>query len=296
MTRFASAVVLVVVVDWAAAWLHARQVSPSFEVASVSKGEPPADPILVAPGVRRGNSWVANDATLRMLIRAAYAPQYQTHGTIIGGPAWLDTDRFDITARVDPSAGPEAVRLMAQGLLAERFKLVVRRESRELPVYALVHARTDRRLGPGLRPIDIDCTSLLAARQRGEAPRAAMSQPGKPPADCTTVTRFTGSTVRIESGGMTLADLIPRLSQASGRPVIDRTGLAGYLALTIEFATDVAVGQIGETAPPPPVTSRPVDAASVFAAVEDQLGLKLESGRAAVDVLAIERAEQPTPD
>jgi uncharacterized protein (TIGR03435 family) len=102
--------------------------------------------------------------------------------------------------------------------------------------------------------------------------------------------------MRIESGGMTVADLIPRLSQASGRPVIDHTGLAGYLAFTIEFAADVAVGQVGETTLPPAITSRPVDAASVFAAVEDQLGLKLESRQFAVDVLVIERAEQPSPD
>jgi uncharacterized protein (TIGR03435 family) len=294
MGRIACAVALmVVVVDWA--WLHARQASPSFELASVKKGEPPADPILVVPGIRRGNSWVANDATLRMLIRAAYAPQFQTQGTIIGGPTWLDTDRFDITARIDPSVSADTVRLMAQALLADRFSLVLRRESRDLPVYALVHARSDRHLGPQLRPIDIDCAALLAARRRGGAP-AARPQPGKPPGDCTTVTHFTGSTMRIESGGMTVADLIPRLSQASGRPVIDHTGLAGYLAFTIEFAADVAVGQVGETTLPPAITSRPVDAASVFAAVEDQLGLKLESRQFAVDVLVIERAEQPSPD
>src|SRR5687767_11624134 len=137
MGRIACAVALmVVVVDWA--WLHARQASPSFELASVNKGEPPANPILVVPGIRRGNSWVANDATLRMLIRAAYAPQFQTQGTIIGGPTWLDTDRFDITARIDPSVSADTVRLMAQALLADRFSLVVRRESRDLPVYALV--------------------------------------------------------------------------------------------------------------------------------------------------------------
>jgi uncharacterized protein (TIGR03435 family) len=187
------------------------------------------------------------------------------------------------------------MRLMARALLAERFKLVAHRESRELPVYALVLARTDRRLGPQLRPLAIDCKALRAARQRGEAPPEAPWQPGTPPGDCRTITRL-GRLMGIESGGMTMTELIASLSQAAGRPVIDQTGLTGYFALTVEFATDGTIGPMGDTMPPPVAGPQPAGAASVFAAVEDYLGLKLESRRSAVDVLVIDRAEQPTPD
>lgn len=144
MVRIACAVTLVFVVAGVADRVQGRQSPPRFEVASINKGKPPEDPILVSGGARRGNSWLAQSATLAMLIRAAYAPQFQMPGTIVGGPDWIDTDRFDIVARIDPSVSTETIREMAQALLAERFDLAVHRESRELPAYALVPAPLPR--------------------------------------------------------------------------------------------------------------------------------------------------------
>ena len=296
MARIACLVALTLLIVDFAARLQAQQTPPRFEIASVKKVPPPTDPILVSPGGRRGDRWRATNATLRMLIRAAYAPQFQQEGTIVGGPAWLDTDRFDINASADPSISIESMRLMAQALLTERFQMAVRRESRELPAYVLVHARADRRPGPALRTLAIDCDALRASRQRGAAPPPAPPQPGKPPADCITMIRFLPSAMRIDSGGMTIEELLGFLSQATGRPVLDQTGLTGHFALTVEFATDGTLGPFGERVAPSARAAQQTDTASVFAAVEDQLGLKLESRRSSVDVLVIDRAEQPTPD
>jgi uncharacterized protein (TIGR03435 family) len=124
-------------------------------------------------GTRPGGVVVIINNSLRNIVRNSYAVQ---NSQIAGGPEWFDSVRFDITAKApgggDVIQAPEQVMAMMQRLLAERFKLVVRRDMRPTPVYALVLARGDARLGPQLRKATVDCQAIVAeARARNVQPR-----------------------------------------------------------------------------------------------------------------------------
>jgi uncharacterized protein (TIGR03435 family) len=269
---------------------------PTFDVASVKKSAPPGTgPTMIVTGALRGDSWNTTNATLRQIIRGAYGTQYQMQGQIIGGPGWLDTDRFDIVAKVGGKPSFDDVRRMVQALLADRFKLATRTETRELQVFALVVARSDGKLGPHMRRADVDCDALREARRAGAAPPAAPPSPGAPPPPCSTGMRF-GPVSRIESGGMTTAQLVSMLSQAVGRPVVDRSDLKGDFVLTLEFSAEAGGTTPFGPPPPGPAPAAPVDTPSLFAAIQEQLGLKLDARREPTEVLVIDRAEQPTPD
>jgi uncharacterized protein (TIGR03435 family) len=278
---------------------------PTFEVASIKRAAPAGDgPIAIRLGGLQGNRWIAQNVTLLMLIRSAYGPQYANPGQIVGGPSWMQADRFDVTAVAARVPTQAEAQVMLQQMLAGRFKLVVRQEKREMPVYALVMAREDRRLGREMKPAGDDCEALIAARNRGDAPSAPLPQfkPGDPPPPCATV-MFMGpqGTMRLQSGGATMAQLAQSLSQPSGRPVLDRTGLSGYFAYSVEFMREPGTpGPFGGPAPvfPPEAggASATSDVASIFSAVQDQLGLKLDPRREPADVLVIESAQPPTED
>jgi uncharacterized protein (TIGR03435 family) len=190
------------------------------------------------------------------------------------------------------------MRAMVVALLADRFALVSHMETRELPVFALVLARDDAKLGPQMQPMAVDCIALLAARQRAEAPPPPPYKSGEPPPPCRTMMMF-GPLSRLESGGMTMSQLASTLSQSVGRPVLDRTGVSGDFALKLEFANEPGVqSPLGPLRPSVSGGAAPtsVDAASVFSAVQDQLGLKLVSRREPMEVLVIDQARQPTED
>jgi hypothetical protein len=106
--------------------------APAFDVASVKKSPPPTGtPTLVVCGARKGDSWNTQNATLRRIIRSAHGNRYQMEGQIVGGPAWLDTDRFDIAAKMPPMTTAEDMLAMVQALLADRFTLQTHSETRE---------------------------------------------------------------------------------------------------------------------------------------------------------------------
>jgi uncharacterized protein (TIGR03435 family) len=269
---------------------------PTFEVASVKKSPPPTGtPTIVVFGARKGDAWNTQNATLRRIVRSAYGNRYQMEGQIVGGPGWFDTDRFDIAAKMPPMTTSEDMLAMVQALLTDRFKLQTHTETRELPVYALVLARSDGRLGNEMRSAGVDCDALREAQRQGTAPRPAPREPGKPPPPCTTTIGF-GSVTRIESGGMSLAQLVSALSQSTGRPVIDRTGLSGHFVVRLEFVSEAGGGSPFGPPPPGPLPAAPVDTPSLFAAIQEQLGLKLDARREPTEVLVIDRAEQPSAD
>jgi uncharacterized protein (TIGR03435 family) len=281
---------------------------PSFEVASIKRTalNPNGFIAIMLPGLK-GNRWTAQGVTLFMLIRSAYAPSFQLQGQIVGGPSWLQTDRFDVNAKAEGTPTLDQVRLMLQRLLAERFKLVVHRETRELPVLSLVLARSDGRLGRDMKPVDVDCNALQAAQKEAGTPPVPF-KPGDPMPLCSLGMMMGGSMMRLESGGVTMAQLASMLSQAAGRPVTDRTGLTGNYAFSLEFAPEPGggspLGPLGpvppELAATPPTGAGPASAASevasIFVAVQEQLGLKLEPKRESTEVLAIDKAEAPTED
>ena len=249
-----------------------------FEVASVkpNKTGDPNSALRLQPGGRI----VATNVALRLLIRNLYNVQAEQ---IAGAPDWIESERFDIEAKADreypPQADAPAPELLAmmRNLLADRFKLVVHRESREMPVYLLVMAKADKTLGPQMRRVDVDCaaeTARAMAARRGGAPPP--SDPNKMP-PCGMRMRSGNVTAR----GTTLPQLARNLSQFLGRSVVDRTGLGGAFDMDLEWAPEQT-----PNAPGP----------SIFTAVQEQLGLKLDSQRAPVDVLVVDRVERPTPD
>ena len=243
-----------------------------------------------------GDRFVATNETLGRLIATAYGPpgplpQPLSSYQISGGPSWIDSDRFDVTATAagEPVRGAEGTRrkqLMLQTLLAQRFKLAVHHETKQLPVYALVLARRDRQLGPKLQRSDVDCAALFAARRSANPPVFVPASLDP----CSSGVSITGV---MSSGSMTMQDLSAWLSRLLDRAVSDRTALTGAFSVELQFMTE---GLPGLPAPPPGVERPPSDGPSIFTAVQEQLGLKLESATGAVDVLVIDHVEHPTPD
>jgi uncharacterized protein (TIGR03435 family) len=209
----------------------------------------------------------------------------------IGGPDWIDKDRFDVVvqaekgaALTDPDGFPGPVLAMVRAVLADRFGLVTHNEVRERPVYALTTARADRRLGAGLTPADADCSEGL---RRMVAPAPGQRPPGPPPCS------FGGGPGRIQGNVVTLAMFGNMLAGTVGRPVIDRTGMSGHFNITLEYALEAGIASHVPPGAPQDAPARS-DAPSLFTALQEQLGLKLESTRAPVDVLVIDRVSQPT--
>ena len=157
---------------------------PTFEVASVKEntsGESRA-PMRTQPGGR----FVATNVLLKGLIADAFLDaQPLAFSRVLGGPEWIGSTRYDIVAKastefqLSPDGPPRELLLMLRSLLQERFKLSAHRETRELPIYQLVVARADGRLGPQLRPSAVDCDALIAARRGGALP--PVRQPNEPP-------------------------------------------------------------------------------------------------------------------
>ena len=123
---------------------HAQLASPAFDVATIK----PNKSVEPGGGSRfAGSSYVGTNVTLKRVIRLAYGPIQE----FVGGPGWIETEHYDITAKTEGNPSREQLQLMLRSLLADRFKLVVHKETRDLPAYALVLARRDGKLGPSLR-------------------------------------------------------------------------------------------------------------------------------------------------
>jgi uncharacterized protein (TIGR03435 family) len=273
----------------ALAWLLALQIaatgSPSFEVASV-KPSPPAEPnrfgFPVAATIRiaSGGRFTATQATLRDLLRRAYDVQ---DNRVTGGPAWIGSDRFDVTAAAEAGSPDTAERMqrMLQSMLIERFRLRVHTETRDVPVYYLVPARSDGRLGPRLRKSAIDCAALRARRGPGGTAPADGSEP-----ECQTSFNVSGGSMTIGFQGETTTDLARRVIPERDRPVIDRTNLPGTFDGELTFAPEPLPGF--------PRLPGSENGVSVYTALQEQLGLRLEAGRGPVEIIVIESAERPT--
>ena len=259
-------------------------VSPAaFDVSSVKpnkEGGPSS--VRITPG---GMLTVTNN-NLRNIIRNAWNI---TNDQIAGGPDWLDSERFDITAKASVPFKQEEGRAMLQGLLAERFALKTHMETRELPVYLLVLARKDGALGPQMKKADIDCAALFAAVTAGGKMPERLPNGNMP---CGLNVRGNGGQGVVTGNGVAMEALARNLVGGVGRIVVDKTGLPGYYDLSMTFAQDSL-----PTAPAAPAAAAPDGAApSLFTAMQEQLGLKLEPGRAPVQVLVIDRLERPTAD
>jgi uncharacterized protein (TIGR03435 family) len=262
--------------------------SPAFEVASVKPNK--SGESRVSGGFQPGGRYKVSNYALRSLIAAAYLrPQVNPDFLISGGPNWIDDDRFDVDAKAAEDFPPvpdgplSPRRVMLQALLADRFKLKVHHEASERPIYALVMARTGRTIGPKLRVVAVNCAATALARARGGPP-----QPGERPACGMRVGQG-----NVSGSAVTMAQLTNLLPRFVNRVVVDRTGLIGGFDLDLTW-TPAA----GEWVAPPVPGGPPIsdDGPSLFTALQEQLGLKLESTKGPVDVLVIDHVEQPTPD
>ena len=267
-----------------------------FEVASVRPS---------APGTRGGVSRPvgglvrATGASLRDLILFAFdlMPVQRHDPEPVGGPAWTDRDRFDVVAKGAADLSLADARLMMRSLLEDRFKLHIRTETREVPAYALRLARQDGKLGSGLRPSSMDCTAYSATL--ASTGRIAAAKEVGPNCGLTTGgARGVASGLGIQAdsapgalmshGSGMLDDLIGAISRSPDvdRRIVDRTGLSGTFDVHLTWAPTRGSAGAGS----------PADTLSVFTAVQDQLGLKLEAIRVPAGVIVIDSAEQPTFD
>ena len=262
----------------------AQEAQPAFEVASI-KRSPDVMAMSIYSGVPVGDRWLVQFATLPMVLRSIYGANYQLPGQIVGGPSWFETDRFHISAKFQGNPPNEQLRVMALNLLADRFSLKTHVESRELPAYRLELLRSDRALGPQLRRIDVDCEAHLADQRRAKIPPAAAAVGAMPL--CVTGGNTAPISI-VESGGISMAQFANRISTHAKRPVVDRTGLAGYFTLKLEFAWEQPLQTSGSDVDNP--------APLLAVALQSQLGLRFRDARERYQVLVIDSVKQPTED
>ena len=288
-----------------AAALPLRAQSAGFEVASVKTSNPnPTGPLgampMILPALGR---LTANNVTLKMLVMTAYDKQ---PFEIVGGPPWENADKFDINAKAeDPTLKLDAMRELLKGLLADRFKLQAHTETREVPIYALVLARKDGKLGDKLKASADNCPDFKEQQQKqleaiAKGGLAAIAQlAGKPgetrPCAIMPLPAAPGS-IGLKASGQSLDTLVLLLKQLTGRPVVNKTGLTGQydFELTIDMQTIMQLyQQLGVNLPVPPNLP---EGPSLMTQLQEDLGLKLDSQRGPGEVLVVDCAEHPTPD
>lgn len=260
---------------------------PSFEVATVKPALPDAPPLpgmpptMVAsltgpgeemvrfqggPGTASPNRITYLGVTMRMLLKRAY----NLGPSQILGPNWLDTQRYDVTALLPEGTDAEALRLMLQDLLAERFQMTLHREMKTLPVYLLTVAKN----GPKFQ------AAKPAPEYKDAAERLAAAR-------ATTMARATSSSGNnsggrsFQMGSATTSRLAEMLTNYLDLPVQDRTDLHGLYSFDLSWMPDDAL-----------LSNAALSGPSIFVAIQEQLGLRLEKGSAPVDVLVIDKAEK----
>jgi len=238
-----------------------------------------------------------------LLRQALQKPDYQ----MVGAPGWINTGRYSIRAKSPAGTAPTAMSVMMLNLLRDRFQLATHLETREQPIFHLVMARSDGRLGPDLKPTSAECQATIAERQaaakRGGPPAPLPGMPGGPPLSDPSGPQSCGSGRTspglVAHSGRLIAQLVPTLSDLAGRPVIDKTELIGLYDFTLKFAYEGRMaGLMGPLGVPPgaPAPTVDPDSPSLFAALQEQLGLKLESARGPVEVVVIDKFEKPILD
>jgi len=245
---------------------------PAFEVATIKPTAPDARGTVIA--MPPGRLEIVN-MTLKAMIENAYSIQpFQ----VSGGPGWLDSDHYDVSAKTGIDLKRDDVLVMLQSLLADRFHIVLRREIKQLPIYALVMARKDQKLGPRLiesrkgactepdpaNPFAVDQMKLCGNFQLGPEGLILVAAP--------------------------MARLTPLLSRLLGRTVVDRTGLTKNFDINIEWTPDEFLAM------QPPRKGRVQDPTgpSIFTVFREQLGLAFKREKGPVEIFVVERAEKPS--
>jgi len=248
----------------------------AFDVASIKRTPADTGPgadFAAQPG---GRLHVRNNAVTNLIANAYGVQGY----LLVGGPEWIRADRYDMQAKVEGEPSRPEMMLMLQALLADRFQLRVHRETRDLPAYVLTVARGGAKLTPAK---DGDC---VAPRPDGAPPPPlAPGEIRRPSCGNNNMSRTNPPNITWTAVGIDAAGVAGALANYFRRPVVNRTGLAGFF-------------NIQQDLPPlQPATTdggAPDSAASVFTVLQEQLGLRVEEGRGPVEVLVIDRVERPT--
>jgi uncharacterized protein (TIGR03435 family) len=219
--------------------------TPAFEVASVKPNRSGPGPSAIRTSA--GRITMENVSLKKVTLWAYDIPDDREYALV--GPDWLTTEHFDIQANFPSNTRPEQVRSMTQALLAERFKLALHQESRQLPIYVLVVAKN----GPKIHPVEDGQPRTSGRAGRFEATKIPMQH---------------------------FADLLARFMH---QQVVDETGLAGVFDFTLEWSPDEMKAE---------ATTSETSAPSIFTALQEQLGLKLEGRKGAVEVLVVDHIEK----
>lgn len=240
----------------------AANADPAFTVATIKPGDPSRQGKLFTV---RGADVLTINTTLNDLIGMAYSLHPRQ---LSGGPAWMETDKYDVTGRPDVPGQPnqDQMKIMIQKLLADRFQLKFHREKKELTVYAVTVGKTGIKFSK-------------SERDPNGLPSLLFGGPGP------------GMSFRVANA--TMAQYADTMGAALERPVVDQTGLTGKYDFVLKWTPDETQFRSFGGAPPPPPANveAPPD---LFTAIQEQLGLKLESAKAPVDVLVIDHVEKPS--
>ena len=284
--------------------------APAFEVASIKPSAPgdPSNPLSIIPmaAPQPGGRFVATNMPLWALISTAWnLPDTR----VVGGKKDLMNVKYDINAKAASPAtlGQKELLPMLQSLLAERFKLKTHMEAREMALSDLVLARSDGRLGPELKPSKSDCSHMqeLAAKRAEAVAKGDLASIMPKPGEfipCAISPNIAGgpTNLSMHGDGQEIKTLVDLLAQFTGKFVRDKTGLTGLYDFDIKLDMQVLMGMVqklGINLPTGALANLPqADGSSLLTALNEQLGLKLESSRGPVNVLVIDSVEAPTPD
>jgi uncharacterized protein (TIGR03435 family) len=261
-----------------------------YDVASIKRFIPGGPLILNGfhPFVETPDGLVVRTATVKMLILRAYGVDaYQ----MTGGPDWLNSERYDIDAKFDGATADDLQKLspndrilarqrMLQTILSERFNLTIHRDTKELQVYSLVVAKN----GPKVKEVKLDDVDPSEPKT-GPAPGSAQMTSG-------------GGGGQMRGFASSLANLTSMLTNYLRRPVIDRTGLTGIYDYTLRWTSDDGQSQSSSSiqggSPTGLPSTDPSGGAALLTAIQEQLGLKLESAKSPIELIVIDHVERPS--
>ena len=240
----------------------APDANPAFEVATIKPSDPAHPEQIIT---LRGAEVITTNVTVHALINLAY---WLHPKELAGGPAWIETEKFDMAGKPDVPGQPnvDQMKVMIQKLLADRFQLKFHYEKRELPVYAVRLAKTGAKLTKSQED-----PKGIPGWNFGRNPMGMIMAFRNSP-----MSQFTAV-----------------LQNSTDRPVVDQSGLTGRYDFTLNFTPDAAMAALLGGGPPP-AADNPEAAPDLFAAFQQQLGLKLEQTKAPVDVLVIDKVEKPS--
>jgi uncharacterized protein (TIGR03435 family) len=273
--------------------------SQQFEVASVKVHPPPVSIIGIT---NRGGRFSATGFSLKMLVGRGYGiPETR----ILGAPNWAESERYDIEAKAPDGATPNQLQPMIQGMLKDRFELKAHKETRDLPVYELTVVKGGLKM-----KLSADQTPPVPAApaplpDRGGVPRGdrgttgrgqvGLGQAAGPRQRGTQGFTINNGRYAFEGNAITLQAIINAIQQRVDRPIIDKTVLSGLFDVNLEWSPGAEAPPQGFGPLPPDVTPpAPGDGPTIFSALQDQLGLRLEGAKGPVEVLIIDDVQKPS--